>query len=204
MPSKSYLRFFHALPIQYSIDIYIDDKLTFCDRLYEDFTDYIALLPGEHTIHITRTNNPIIIFSTTWDISDQIIYTGIIAPKTKEGIGIEIYKMEDVTRPIPSNNFLIRFGHFSMNTSSIDVFLSNDMATFKRVSCSELTNYTSLKPGIYTLQIIDSKTGKRLLTAPNIRLKPIRFYSIYMIGTGLKEFPLLSVISLDGNSYLKI
>lgn len=202
--TKSYVRFFHAIPINYSIDIYIDSKLIFCDILYQDFTDYISLLPGEHTIHMTRTKNPIIIYSAVWDILDQKIVTGVIAPKTKEGIGIDIYQMEDILRPIPSNNFLIRFGHFSMNTGAVDVFLSNDKATFKRVSCSEMTNYTSSKPDIYTLQINDSKTGKLLVKAPNMRLKTTRFYSIYALGNGSKEFPLIVIISLDGNSYLKI
>jgi len=202
--TKSYVRFLHAIPIKYSMDIYIDGKLIFCDVLYEDFTDYISLLPGEHTIHMTRTKNPIIIYSLALDILDQKIVTGVIAPKTKDGIGIDIYKMEDVLRPIPSNNFLIRFGHFSMNIGVVDVFLSDDNATFKRVSCSEMTNYTPSKPGLYSLQVNDSITGKLLITAPNMRLKTTRFYSIYTIGNGSKEFPLIVIISLDGNSYLKI
>lgn len=200
----SYIRFFHALPINYSIDIYIDNKLVFGDVLYEDFTDYVSLPSGEHTIHITRPKNPIVIYTTLWSVPEQRIYTCVIAPKTKDNIGIEFYKIEDILRSIPSNNLLIRFGHFSMNTPTIDAFLSDDNATFKKVSCSEMTNYISLKPTLYTLEINDSKTDKHLVSAPHIRLKPSRFYSIYTIGNGSKDFPLITVLSLDGNSYLKL
>ncbi|WP_069997501.1 DUF4397 domain-containing protein [Cellulosilyticum sp. I15G10I2] len=200
----SYMRFFHALPIKYSIDIYIDTKLAFRDVLYEDFTDYIALYPGEHTITIKQTKNPITVFSMVWHVPNQKIYTGIIAPKTKDGMGIEIYKIEDITRPIPSNNFLVRIGHFSMPTPTIDIFLSDNTATFKKVSCNELTNYTPSKPGIHTLEIKESTTGKSLLSVPSIRLKTTRFYSIYVIGNNSKEFPLTITIPLDGNSYLRI
>ncbi len=200
----SYMRFFHALPVKYSIDIYIDTKLVFRDVLYEDFTDYIALCPGEHTINITHAKNPITVYSMIWYVPNKKIYTGIIAPKTKDGIGIEVYKIEDLIRPIPSNNFLVRLGHFSMTTPTIDAFLSDNTAAFKKVSCNELTNYTASKSGVHTLQIKDSKTENSLLMVPNIRLKTSRFYSIYVIGNGSKEFPLTLAIPIDGNSYLKI
>ena len=202
--SLSYIRFFHALPIKYGIDIYIDNKLRFNDVLYEDFTEYIALPPGQHTVHLSRTKNPIVLCSKVLNISDQKIYTSTVAPKSREGTGIDIYKIEDVLRTIPSNNFLIRFGHSGGNSAAVDVFLSDDVPLFKRVSYSEITNYTPKNPGIYTLQLKESKTGKVLVSAPNIRLKPSRFYSIYTLGNGSKEYPHIVVIPLDGNSYLKL
>ncbi len=204
MIPQSYVRFFHALPIKYSIDIYIDSKLIFRDILYEDFTDYITLFPGEHTISITKAKNSIIIYSTLWYIPNQKIYTGIIAPKTKDITGIEIYKIEDIQRPIPSNNVLLRFGHFCMGTPPLDIFLSENSPAFKRVSCNEITNYMPVNPGIYNLEIKESKSDNSIVTLPNIRLKPSRFHSIYAIGNGLKEFPLTLAIPIDGNSYLKI
>lgn len=200
----SYMRFFHALPVQYSMDIYIDGKLVFRDVLYEDFTDYIKLSPGEHTLSLTQAKSPITVSSMTWHIPNEKVYTAIIAPKTKEGMGISIYKMEDVLRPIPSNNFLVRFGHFSLPTPAVDVFLSDKTPVFKRVSCNELTNYLPSKPGIYTLEVKESNSGNSLITLPNIRLKPSRFYSIYAIGNGTNSFPLTLALPIDGNSYLKI
>ena len=200
----SYLRFFHALPVKFNIDIFVDQKLVFRDIMYEDFTDYIKITPGEHTIHITQTKSPMTIYSLVWRIPAEKIYTALIAPQTKDSIGIEIYKIEDIQRVIPSNHFLIRSGHFSMNRPSIDTSLSENAPVFKRVGSSEVTNYISLEPNLYNLQVSDSQTGKLLIKLPRIRLKTSRCYSIYMIGNGTKEFPLTAALSLDGNSYLKI
>lgn len=204
MPPKVYMRFFHALPVHFNVDIYIDSVLKAADILYEDFTEYISLLPGLHTIHITRHKNNTLLYSKKFNLYNQKIYTCLIAPQSKEGTGISFYNLEDIMRPIPSNNLLIRFSHFSCRTPSVDICLPHDITLFKNVSFGEMTNYMAVMPGTYTIQIKENKTNTELLTLPNVRLKPCRFYSIYAIGNQSKENPFFIVIPLDGNSYLKV
>lgn len=200
---KSYLRLFHCLPVSSPIDLYIDNKLQKANLIYEDFTDYNLIMPGEHTLHITLYKQQEILTKKTLFILPSKIYTVVLVPETKQGTGLALYVIEDVIRTIPSNHFLIRFGHFNHALSLLDITLTHETSTFKKVSCYEMTNYQAINPSSYTLQIKDSSTQKVLLTAPKLLLKPSRFYSIYILGNRSKEFPTQMVLSIDGNSYIR-
>lgn len=201
---QSYIRVFHAVPTSIPIDVYIDKKAVAPDFLYEDFTEYIPIAPGEHTISITKANEPTIIYERKINLAPKSIYTAIAAPKCKNPKELNIFLLEDTQRPIPANNLLLRFGHFSKATPIVDITLPDGTPVFKNMAYGQVTQYIPLAPGVYTLEARDPQTGKVLLTIPDIRLKGERFYSIYAVGDNTKQFPLQVVIPLDGNSYLKV
>lgn len=200
---KSYLRFFHVFPASLSVDVYIDKKLMVSDILYEDFTEYLSLPSGEHTITITKNKNSVPLLNKKIHLLNNMIYTSIITPVNKDTMGIDINFIEDTQRAIPINNLLCRFAHFSNAFSNIDVTLSDGTSIFKNIAPKQVTNYIMLKQGTYSLAIRDINTSRTLLNVENIRLKPSRFYSIYAIGSNKKEFPIQLVIPIDGNSYLR-
>ena len=200
---KAYIRFFHAFPVAFSIDIYMDKKLVASDILYEDFTEYLSVSPGEHIITITKNKNTVPLFTKKILLSDKGIYTSIIALKNKDTTGPDLSLIEEVQRAIPVNNLLCRMAHFSNVLSQIDVTLPDGSPVFKNIAPFQVTNYIMLKQGTYSLTVHDLNTKRIVFNADNIRLKPGRFYSIYVIGTGKKDYPIQLVIPIDGNSYLR-
>ncbi len=200
---KSYIRFFHVFPSPLSVDVYVDKKLMASDILYEDFTEYLSIPCGEHTIIVTKNKNSTPLITKSVHLANNGIYTSIIASKQKDAIGIDINFIEDTKRAIPSNNLLCRFAHYSNALSNIDITLSDGSSIFKNIAPCQVTNYIMLKQGTYTICIRDINTSRTLLNVENIRLKPSRFYSMYAIGTNKKEFPIQLVIPIDGNSYLR-
>lgn len=203
--TKAVLRFFHCFPVLDALDLYIDQKKYCKNVLYEDFTTYKVIAPGEKHIRIMPFEESEPIGEKILTLESSHIYTIIIAPRTKEATAPTIYLLEDSLRPIKEQSFLIRFGQFARYLDGVEFSLKVPKSPHihaKKVSCYELGYYIPLPPNEYTLSLKDLQTQKELLTLHKLPLKLRRYYTIYLIGLGTKAFPTKAILSVDGNAYI--
>ncbi|MDF2503012.1 DUF4397 domain-containing protein [Clostridium sp.] len=197
----SYMRLLHASPNSPAVDIYFNDTKLAENLSYEEFTDYLSIEPGNYTIKVyPRGNTDNLITSTDLTIAPNSISTiGVIGTLPN----VSLLPMSEPKGPTIPGKLFLRFGNLSPNSPNLNLTLANGTVIFRNIAYKSVTDYASLRPGIYHFQLRDSETNKIILDAPNIRLRENRFYSIYSVGLLGGKPPLRILVPLDGNSYLK-
>ncbi|QUH30485.1 DUF4397 domain-containing protein [Vallitalea guaymasensis] len=198
----SYIRLLHASPKAPAVDVYANgDNILADDLSYGEFTPYLPVMPGTYTIDIYPADN-----------SDTPILTKeLVLPEktiaTIAAIGelpeLELFIVEDPKEPLQPNTSKIRFVHLSPDAPAVDVIEPNGSILFKDVSYKDITDYLSITPDTYTVEIAPTGTDNSVLFVPNIRLLPDAFYSLYAIGLVEGDPYLQLLIPLDGNSYIE-
>lgn len=199
--STSFIRILHASPNTPMVDVYINNHPTFKNIDYKKFTDYISVPTGTYNIKVFPVGSktkPII--DTNLFIPGGIIYTITVTGSLPN---ISLFPILDVRRPLIQDKTFIRFIHLSPNTSNLDITTPDGKTLFRDINYKKVTKYIPVNPGKYTIEARISSSGEKVLSVPNINLKPNRFYSIYAVGYADKAPSLQLLIPLDGNTYLK-
>lgn len=200
----SYIRVLHASPNAPAVDVYVNNSPTFRNIPYRKFSDYVSLQGGGlYNIKVfpVGTNvNPII--NQNLFIPQGTIFT---VAAIGEPNAISLFPIEDTPlQPIVQGEASVRFAHLSPDAPSVDVTLPNGTKLFSNVAYKGVTKYIPAPADTYTLQARVAGTDKVILTVPNIRLHPNKFYTLYFVGFASKTPGLQFLIPLDGNSYLQL
>jgi hypothetical protein len=196
----SYIRLLHAVPDAPAVDIYANDSIIARRLPYQGFTQYLKVRPGLYNIKIFPAGNKTdIVSETDIDIRPTTINTVAATGLLND---ILLLKIDDPEIAIPPGAACIRFGHLSQEAPAVDITLPDGRIVFEDVSFEEVTDYICINPGTYVLQARVAGTNNVVLTVPNIKLTPDRFYSIYAVGLVEGEPSLQVLIPLDGNSYI--
>jgi hypothetical protein len=190
----------HASPDAPTVDIYANENLIARNLSYKEFTEYFPVPAGSYNIRVFaagQKSNPVL--STNVSIPAGSIFT-VAAVGNASNLGI--LPISDRMMPIPPGKSYVRFAHLSPNAQSVDVTLPNGTKLFSDVEFKEVTNYTPVNPGKYTLQASAAGTNQVILNVPNINIKPGRFYTVYAVGLAGENPTLQMLIALDGNSYI--
>src|SRR6056297_1302556 len=198
---KSYIRIFHAAPNAPGVDVYANNNLVARNLSYRNFTDYLPIPAGTVRVKVFPTGektNPLI------DTSLEIIAETIT---TVAAIGqppnISLLPVEDPRIPIEPGKSFLRFANLAPTTPNLDLSLPGGPVLFKDVEFKEVTDYISVSPKTYTIELFPTGTKDRILYVPNMTLQPNNFYTVYAIGGIDDSPPLQVVIPLDGNSYIQ-
>ncbi|RKD26520.1 protein of unknown function [Caminicella sporogenes DSM 14501] len=199
--NSSYVRILHASPDAPAVDIYVNNSPIALNFPYRGFTQYIPLQNGIYSIKIfpagSRRN---LIIDKNINIPANTILTIAMVNELQN---IALYPIEDTSMNIQPGKVKLRFVHLSPNTPSVDVRLSNERSLFKDVEYKEVTNYITMNPNIYTVEIYKTNSNQRILYVPNVKLMSNKFYTIYAVGLFGKRPPLQVLIPLDGGTYLR-
>ena len=207
MPKKeigqqAFMRFFHAFPSSDSFSLWLDEKPLATDLLYEDFTKYFSLSPGIHTLELRETTTQELLATKKLSLFNQKLYTLLLGAASWKLPVPVCYFLEDIRRPIPDGHLLLRLGHFAPTLHVIEVSLQEEKTLFHHVNYGELTSYTAFPPGEYTLSLRNALTHKVIFEKKHLKLKHYRSYSLYALGNGSPAYPHLTLLPLDGPSYL--
>lgn len=196
----SYLRLFHAIPTPESFDIYLDEKKYAKDLLYEDFTVYTPLTPGEHHLTVCAYHSTEALYERSLWISEHKIYTLVLAylPDTPK---IQGYLLIDPPKPIPEEHLLIRTANFSQHTAPMTLHLVDTKPIFKKIPLRQTSPYLGFLPTQAPIELADIDSQEILITKPSSNFKITRYYTLYLIG-GTEDYPLKWVQTIDGNSFL--
>jgi hypothetical protein len=195
-----FIRLLHASPNTPTVDVYANDNLVARNLSYKEFTEYFPVPAGSYRISAFPTGQK----------SNPVLSANISVPAgailTVAGVGsapnLSVLTISDRMMPIPPGKTYVKFVHLSPNAQSVDVTLPNGARVFSDVEFKEVTNYTAVDPGKYTLQARAAGMNQVLLNVPNINIKPRRFYTIYAVGLTGENPTLQMLIALDGNSYI--
>lgn len=198
----SYIRLLHAVPDAPPVDIYANDLIIARNLPYRRFTEYLQVPPGPYNIKIYPTGNTEnLVLDADLTIPPNTISTVAAIGTLPE---IDLFPVLDPVQDIEPGKVCVRFAHLSPNAPPVDITLPDGTVIFGDVAFEEMSDYTCINPGRYTLQARVAGTDQVVLNVPNIRLLPNRFYTVYAVGLVGETPPLQVLIPLDGNSYIKI
>ena len=140
------------------------------------------------------------VIDTTINIRSQRIYTVAAIGRLRD---IRLLPIEDPIMQIDPSKVYIRFGHLSPDAPRVDITLPDGTRLFRDVGFTEITDYIAINPGTYTLQVRPAGNKEVVLTVPNTKLTPDRFYTVYAVGLITDRPSLQVLIPLDGNSYIR-
>jgi hypothetical protein len=200
-PDQTYIRVLHASPDAPAVDVYANGSKIASNLSYRQFTQYLSVPSGSYNIRVFpagTTQNAVI--DTKIKIPGGKIFT-VAAVGMLSDIGL--LPVEDPIMPMMPGKVYLRFVHLSPDAPAVDVTLPDGMILFKDVSYKEITDYITVNPGTYTINVRPAGTCDIVLYVPNITLMPDRFYTVYAVGLAAGTPPLQVLIPLDGNSYIK-
>lgn len=200
--NNSFVRIFHASPNAPAVDVYINGNLSIKGLSYREFSNYLKVAPGDYKIKVFPSNKTDkAVLDTSVTVPERSILTVAVIGTLPN---ISLFPiLEPVLPRIPTKAY-VRFAHLSPNAPKVDIIIPAKGKIFTNIGYKEVTNYAALDAGNYIFNVNISGTDKRVLHAPNIRLLPNRFYTIYAVGLAGKTPPLQVVIPLDGNSYIRV
>lgn len=198
---SAYIRILHAVPDAPAVDIYANDHLIAKKLPYKRFTQYLKVKPGLYNIKIYPAGNKEnLVYEADIEIFESTIST-LAATGLLDDFSLLI--VDDPEIAIQPNTSCIRFAHLSKEAPAVDITLPDGTVVFDDVTFEEVTDYTCVNPGTYVLQARAAGTEDIVLTVPNIKLLPDKFYTVYAIGLIDGQPPLQVLIPLDGNSYIE-
>lgn len=197
MTAKSYLRVLHAAPETPAADFYANGNLLFRNVDYTDMTDYLDVTPGIYNIKVFPSGQKAV------PVIDSMIRLPQGTAFTLAAVGIapkvECLPLEQKYVVVAPDKSLLRFAHLSPGSPDVDVILPGGIRLFRNIGYKEVSDYTSLSPGTYELDICLAQTSEVVLAVPGLVLNPNQAYTAYAVGTiGGKE-PLAAVIYPDYN-----
>ncbi len=198
---KSHLRILHASPDTPAVDIYINDKLISRGLAYRGFTEYMTLDSDDHNIKVFPAGKKdVAITDENIFIPPDSIYTVAITGLSQDTSLFTILdKKLDSKDP---NKAYVRSINLSPDAPNIDFYM-NDKEIFNNVDYKNITDYTSVDPKNYTLNLKLANAEDTILTSPNANLKANKYYTVYIVGLTDEKPSLQVLIPLDGNSYIK-
>jgi len=201
-PGISFGRLLHASPDAPPVDVYLNNKSIGKNIRYREFTQYLPLVSGNYNLKIYPTGNttsPLI--NLDLDVPLSKIFTVAVAGLAAN---VSLLSIPEPAVPMIPGKTYIRFIHLSPNAPNVNVKLPTGSTLFQDVEFKEYTNYTPINPGNYTFLVTPTTINTPILAVPNIRLRPNKFYSIYVVGLVNEKPPLQALIPLDGNTYIKV
>lgn len=196
--SNSYVRILHASPDAPPVDIYANGNLIAKNLAYKQMTNYVPVKPGNYTIQVYPAGqklNPVI--NTKFAVPPMSSLTIAAVGKLAD---ISLLPIMEVYMPmVDKRSSYIRFAHLSPNAPAVDITLPDGTILFSNVSFKQYTDYISVAPGNYTLQVRPAGSSQVVLTVPNVKLLPGTIYTVYAVGLAGGTPPLDAIISVDGD-----
>jgi hypothetical protein len=200
--TNSFVRILHASPNAPGVDIYVNNVLTVRDVTYKEFTQYIPIAGGLYNIKAYPTGttvNPVI--DTNINIPPGSIFTIAVTGMLAD-IALTLVQEPPIQR-LPSETY-VRIAHLSPNAPNVDITRPDGAKLFSDVEYGEVTDYISIRPGVYEFQARVAGTNNIILTVPNTNLRAGNIYTVYIVGLANGSPGLQVLIPLDGSTYLKV
>lgn len=194
-----YIRFLNASTAETRVDIYANGRRVAADLRYQDFTEYMKVLPGWYRIAVYRTGTvtePLTVLRL--QVQANGIYTVAVTGLAEE---ISSLTIEDSSRILSPNRAYIRFVQLSPTAPAMDVYW-DDKLVLSDLRYEEISRYLMSSTGSHTLKLRDTETGQLLLTHPDVNLKGGKAYTVYVVGSRADRAGLQVLIPLEGVTYL--
>jgi len=189
------IRVAHASPDAPAVDVWVDGALTLEGLAFEDISDYLTVMAGQHAIQVVPAGltEPAVI-SATLTFNADVDYT---IAATDELVNITpIVLIDDNSKPAEGKAH-VRFVHFSPDAPAVDVALAGGAVLFSNVSFQEDSAYLPVDVGTYDLEVRPAGTPTVVLPLPGVVFKAGRVYTVFAMGLAGGTPDLRAVTSID-------
>jgi Domain of unknown function (DUF4397) len=180
---RALLRVIHALPGLNQADLKDDQGTIISLTNYKQVTPYSELKSEVQTLRLTplgqanaqplATNNEVMMAGRH--------YTAIVLPD-KNGKA-ELRVINDNLTPPLEGKVKVRVINAAADIGEIDVYAQgNKEPLFTGVNLQTVTDYNEIAAGTTTLEVRPEGQPKALLTVPNVKLEPLKIYTIVVLG----------------------
>ncbi len=176
---NAFVRVFHASPDASGVDIYVNGNKTISNLVFEETTDYLKLPAGRYTIEVYptgETTQPVL--TEQLSLTRNTYYT---AAATGSLVKIKLNVFLDKPYVSP-NQTKIRFIHLSPDIPSVDIAIQGGNVIFPSVPFERSTDYLTLSPITFNLEVRVAKTNNVVLTIPQVQLKAGKTYTAVTVG----------------------
>lgn len=188
MPTiNSFVRFLQASPGAPAVDIYTDGNLAFQNVAYHELTEFLVVGPEDMQIQVFATgeeSNPLIDTQLTIPASENITVAIIGTPPDVSLLPIFLS-----VEPTTTDDGLIRLAHLSPTAPNVNLTIEDGATLFTDVGYTQVTDFATIAPGSYNLQLRSASDDTILLTAPlDVQIR--KAYTVYAIGIPGEDLPL--------------
>lgn len=199
------VRVAHLSPDAPNVDVYVDDDEVLSDVPFGAISDYLALETGTYTFTITAAGDPeTVAFEGDVDLEAQYYTVAAIGELGQETF--EPLVLEDLEEAEDPDEAQVRLVHASPDAPAVDVTVADEGITaFDDVAFGEDTEYVSLPPGHYTLEVrgaTEDDTGDVVATF-DVELEADTVYTAFAAGylepdEAPENVPFDLIVALDG------
>ncbi|MFN2284095.1 MAG: DUF4397 domain-containing protein, partial [Anaerolineae bacterium] len=189
------VRVAHASPDAPDVDVWVDGALALEDLAFEDISDYLTVMSGEHAIQVVPAGltEPAVI-SATLTFNADMDYT-IAATDVLTNI-TPVVLTDDNSAPADGMAH-VRFVHFSPDAPAVDVALAGGAVLFGNISFQEESAYQPVSAGTYDLEVRLAGEATVVLPLPGVMFKAGRVYTVFAMGLAGGTPDLRAVTSID-------
>lgn len=192
----SLVRVLHAAPDADAVDVYINDTLFFKELSFTQFSPYVYVPEGNYTMSIypvDTTENPIL--SKAIEIgNDELLTIAIIGDNNN----LDFLSIEEETEGTDSQNSKLRVVNLVPSSPRVNI-LEGENVLFPDIGYKDITEYKTVSPGTYTLNVELVENGQIVLQN-QIAITADRVYTLYALG----NIPNVEIYqSLDGATFIR-
>lgn len=170
----------HLAPEVGPVDVYVDGELELEDVNFQDVTDAYLTLPARSTnfqvFAANTTTNPAI-------DATAILNPGIAYSVLATGLASDLQATIFVDDRTPSGaNAHVRFGHTSPDAPPVNIVVAGGPTLFTNRMFRTASEYASVAPGTYTLEVRLTSDDSLALTVPGVSLATGTNYTIFAAG----------------------
>lgn len=175
---NSFVRFLHVSPGSPSVNVSLDGKIL--EENLDNIGQYFPVEQGDRHIQLIDSGdetNPLI--DTQVGISsDEKITLALIGTFPD----LVLLPIPFDVAPISQSEVLVRFTHLSPNTPNVDVKLVDGENIFKGIEYKQITDFITIAPGVYHIQLKLADKEETLFTSATLELEAGEAYTIYVTG----------------------
>lgn len=190
---NSFVRALHALPGAGDVDVFVNEELLEGNLAYKNVSRYIPIGPGSNRIQVFPSGDrtdPILDMQVDFPPSEAIT-VALIGQITDAQLLQVLLPFAD----IGPNEARVRLANLSPDSPELDLFL-NDSRVIADVAYKEVTDYSSISPDTYSVQLRPSVNSDLIVARDNLLFRSGRGYTVYAVGL-LEGEPALEILSVQ-------
>lgn len=185
------VRVLHASPDAPAVDVYVNGEVAVENASFKDITGYLELEAGSYQIAIHAAGSDEAVYEQEVAVEAGTHYTVAAVGLLEDGFRLEAFA-DDLTVDEGKSN--IRVGHLSPGSPAVDVGLIGGDSLVEGAEFFAVTDYLTLDPGTYDLEIRAAGTTDQVLDLSGTTLEANKIYSAYAVGADPSSLDIVLVV----------
>lgn len=186
------VRFLNAAANYNPFLIYINEQLVVNSLDNAEISQYGRVSSGTQSITVSGQNGYVYLQKSIQVRSGSAMTVAIINTAS----GLDIMSIYDSACFAASNNGCFRVCNLSYTNQKVNVSLNSGFLTFRNVAYKEVTNFSVLSSGVYTLQVNNSASIVPLVTS-SLSIRERTSYTAYVFNWNLSTDAIRTLIVED-------